>query len=330
MFREASFYEKSSDGKVLCHLCPAECVLTEGKVGICNCRSNQNGILVTHNYGEVVALAIDPIEKKPLYHFYPTSQILSTGANGCNFGCLNCQNWEISQGKAETKAVTPEQLVALAKERNSIGVAFTYTEPFIWYEYVLDTAQLLKQANLKVVLVSNGYINKEPLEKLMPFIDAINIDLKSMDDDFYKKICKGKVQPVFDTIETIAKSDIHLEITNLIIPDLNDSVEQIEKWVDYVASLSEYIPIHFSAYHPDYKMSQRATDEKTLFEAVQIAQKRMKYVFVGNVISDKYSDSDCPNCLNLLIKRSGYQTEVVGLNESHCIKCGFDTKIIHN
>lgn len=329
MIREASFYEKSTDGKVLCHLCPAECVLSEGKVGICNCRSNQNGILVTHNYGEVVALALDPIEKKPLYHFYPTSQILSTGANGCNFGCLNCQNWEISQGKAETKAVTPEQLVMLAKEKNSIGVAFTYTEPFIWYEYILETAMLLKKENLKVVLVSNGYINKEPLEKLMPYIDAINIDLKSIDDDFYKKICKGKLQPVLDTIKTIAKSDIHLELTNLIIPELNDSSEQIEKWVDYVASLSEYIPIHFSAYFPDYKMSQQATDEKTLFQAVEIAQKRMKYVFVGNVRSEKYSDSHCPNCLNLLIKRSGYQTEIVGLNKSHCMKCDFDTKIIH-
>lgn len=330
MIQEALFYEQCEDNKVICHLCPAECVLSSGKIGICNCRFNKDGKLVTDNYGEVVALAVDPIEKKPLYHFYPSQHILSTGANGCNFACLNCQNYEISQGKVPTKTVLPEQLIALAEEHNSIGVAFTYTEPFIWYEYILESAQLLKKHNMSVVLVSNGYVNEKPLKQLLPFIDAINIDLKSIESDFYKKICKGTLQPVLDTIELVADSDTHLELTYLIIPKLNDSEEQIEKWVDFVASLSEYIPVHFSAYHPDYKMSTPATDQETLYKAVEIARKRMKYVYAGNVSSSKYADTHCPSCSNLLIRRSGYKTDVVGLDASHCMKCDFQTKIIND
>ena len=328
MITEAAFYEQSEDSKVICHLCPAECLLALDKVGICNCRFNKNGKLMTDNYAEVVALAVDPIEKKPLYHYYPSQNILSIGANGCNFGCLNCQNWEISQENVTTKTVLPEQLVSLAKEHNSIGVAFTYTEPFIWYEYIYESAQLLKKNNLSVVLVSNGYINQKPLKKLLPFIDAINIDLKSMDSNFYKKICKGKLQPVLDTIVTIANSDTHLELTNLVIPGYNDSEDQIEKLVDFVASLSEYIPMHFSAYHPDYKMTAPATSEEMLYKAAEIARKKMKYVFVGNIGCHRYTDSHCPNCSNLLIRRLGYKTEVVGLDVSHCTQCGFDTKII--
>ncbi len=330
MIHEAAFYEQCDNGKVVCHLCPAECLLTENKAGICSNRYNKNGKLVTSNYGEVVTLAVDPIEKKPLYHFYPTSNILSTGANGCNFGCLNCQNFEISQETVFTKTVLPEKLVSLALEQNSIGVAFTYTEPFIWFEYILDTAKLLKKQNLSVVLVSNGYVNKKPLEQLLPFIDAINIDLKSIESDFYKKICKGKLQPVLDTIKIIADSDTHVELTYLVIPGLNDSDEQIEKWVDFVSSISEYIPIHFSAYHPDYKMTNRATSIDTLYKAVAIARKRMKYVFVGNVSDSEYTDSYCPDCSNLLIRRKGYHTEIIGLDASHCMKCGFHTKIVHS
>ncbi len=329
MIQEASFYEQCADDKVRCHLCPAECELALDKIGICNSRFNKDGKLVTNNFGEVVTLAIDPIEKKPLYHFYPTKNILSTGANGCNCGCLNCQNWEISQKDVPTKSVSPEQLVSLALEQDSIGVAFTYTEPFIWYEYLLESAQLLKKSNLSVVLVSNGYVNQEPLRQLLPFIDAINIDLKSIDSDFYKKICKWKLQPVLDTIKTVAESGTHLELTNLIIQGLNDSDAQIEKWVDFVASLSTYIPIHLSAYHPDYKMTYEATTEETLNRAFEIAQKRMKYVFVGNVRESKHANSYCPNCNELLIKRNGYQTEVVGLKQSYCLKCRFDTKIYH-
>ena len=327
---EADFYEIPENQKVICQLCPAYCTLTEGKHGICQNRFNKNGKLYTNNFGEVVTLAIDPIEKKPLYHFLPSQQILSTGANGCNFGCLNCQNWEISQQDVKTKYISPESLVQINKEKNCIGVAFTYTEPFIWFEYIFETVKLLKEENLAVVLVSNGYVNEKPLEKLLPYIDAINIDLKSIETDFYKKICKAKLQPVLHTIKTVAQSDTHLELTYLIIPELNDTDAQIHKWVDFVAEQSEYIPIHFSAYFPDYKMENPATSKATLYNAVEIARKTMKFVYVGNVKGSSFADTHCPACTNLVIHRDGYITDIVGLHGSHCTNCGFNLKIVQS
>lgn len=328
MIKPAAYAEKLEGGKVVCHLCPAECKLTEGKVGICRCRFNRNGELLVDNYGELVTLAIDPIEKKPLYHFYPTADILSTGPNGCNLGCVYCQNWTISQKKTKTTFLTPEQLVEAAKQHKSIGVAFTYTEPMIWYEYIMDTATLLRKAGLKTVLVSNGYINPEPLEDLVGVMDAINIDLKSMRADFYKKICKGKLEPVLHNIRRVAESEVHLEVTNLIIPTLNDSDQDLNDLVDFVASVSDMIPLHFSAYRPDYKLTIEATPIAAMLKARDVAQKKMKYVYLGNVLLDGCSDTFCPNCNRLLIQRSGYHTSVVGLKEGRCVACGFETGIV--
>jgi len=233
MDRLAEYFEKNEDGSVLCCLCPAECHLKQDQVGICGCRYNKNGDLYTNNYGELVTLAVDPIEKKPLYHFHPTKNILSTGANGCNFACDNCQNWTISQEKVRTIFVSPEKLVETAIHHDSFGVAFTYTEPMIWFEYIYDSALLLKEAGLKVVLVSNGYINPKPLQKILKYIDAINVDLKGIKDEFYKKVCKGKLQPVLDNLKTIHNSTTHMEITNLLIPGKNDSDEDIGKLVNF-------------------------------------------------------------------------------------------------
>lgn len=326
MIHPAAHWEKSADA-VVCSLCPHECRLTDGKRGICVCRYNLHGELITDNYGELVSLAVDPIEKKPLYHFYPGSGILSTGCNCCNLGCLNCQNWTISQERSPTVFKSPQELAMTALQHKSLGVAFTYTEPMVWFEYIMDAAPILHQFGLKVVLVTNGFINPAPLAQLMPNVDAMNIDLKSMRPEFYTHICKGMLAPVLETIRQVAASPVHLEITNLLIPGRNDSDEEIEQLADFVASLSRRIPLHFSAYHPDYKMNEPPTSSTTVTRAREIALRKLNYVYTGNVRTDVGSDTTCPACGNLLIKRNGYRAQVVGISGGNCRKCNFATGI---
>jgi pyruvate formate lyase activating enzyme len=328
MIRPAAFGEQLGDGRVDCHLCPAECRLTKGKHGNCASRFNQGGTLVTDNYGETVTIALDPIEKKPLYHFFPGTQILSTGPNCCNLGCTFCQNWRISQQKAATTYVSPEELVELAQRERSVGIAFTYTEPMVWFEYIMDVAPLARKAGLKIVLVSNGYLNPEPLEALSPLVDAFNIDLKGVNERFYRLICKGKLAPVMDNIRKIAASKAHLEITNLIIPGENDSDRDIVALIDYVASVSDLIPLHFSAYHPDYEMERESTPAATLVRVRQMALNKLKYVYIGNLGSNERNDTHCPDCSHLLVKRAGFRAVVVGLTGRKCSVCGADSDIV--
>ncbi len=326
MITAAAFGHKRESGKIECRLCPAHCKLGEGKYGICGSRFVQDGALMTDNYGELVTLAIDPIEKKPLYHFFPGSSIVSTGANGCNFKCLNCQNWAISQEKTRTTSVEPGRVVEAAAQNGSIGLAFTYTEPMIWFEFIRDTAPLLRQAGLKVVLVSNGYVDPEPLEELIPLMDAINVDLKGIRPDFYRRVCKGKIEPILNNIRRIAESPVHLEITNLIIPGLNDSDKDLTDLFDFVASVSAMIPLHLSAYHPDFKLDIDATPPETLLRARDLARERLKYVYLGNIAAD--SDTRCPSCGSLLIKRQAYRTLVTGLDGTACAACGLATGMV--
>jgi len=328
MMHDADWGEDIGGGEVQCLLCPANCKLTEGKRGICRSRYNHQGRLVTNNYGELVTLAVDPIEKKPLYHFYPTSRILSTGPNCCNLGCLNCQNWGISQQESRTTYMSPEDLVAAAVAQDSIGVAFTYTEPTMWYEYIMDVAPLLRAQGLKLVLVTNGYINSEPLAELLPLVDAANVDLKSMKEKFYKRVCKGRLQPVLDTIRAFSRSEAHLEITNLVIPGHNDADEDVTELVKFVAGLDKGIPLHFSAFHPDNKMMTEPTPVKTLERAYGLAKKRLDFVFVGNVQLAGHSNTVCPGCGELLIRRSWYKTDTIGLDGASCSACGFETQIV--
>ncbi len=328
MLKAAEFSQTLSESRVGCLLCPAECKLGEGQVGICGCRFNQDGKLMTSNYGELVTLAVDPIEKKPLYHFYPTADILSTGPNGCNFSCVNCQNWQISQCKIETAYWSPEELADAANRDGSIGIAFTYTEPLIWYEYIMDVAPLLKANGQKVVLVSNGYVSPRPLEKLIGVMDAINIDLKSMRPDFYRRICKGELAPVLDNIRAIAESNVHMELTNLVIPTMNDSEEDLKQLIDFVASLSDMIPLHFSAYHPDYKLELPPTPIDTMLKARELARRKLKFVYLGNVHIPGCANTICPACKRLLVSRDGYQTRIEGLNGSKCADCGEETAIV--
>lgn len=282
--KEASYYEKTdATKKVRCRLCPNECLIADGKTGSCRVRVNKEGVLYSENYGRVSSVALDPIEKKPLYHYHPGEMILSLGTKGCNLHCDFCQNWQISQNDPPLKDLTSEDAVSKAKETGSFGIAYTYNEPFIWYEYLLETARLAKEEGLGNVLVTNGYVNREPLEEIIPYIDAMNIDVKSMEEDFYKKICKGSLKPVLDTAKRAAGKS-HVEITNLIIPTLNDRDKDFQNLVDWVADdLGEKTPLHFSRYFPCYKRDLAATSIDTLRRAERIAKKRLKNVYLGNI-----------------------------------------------
>ncbi len=325
--KEALFYKKKEGKKVQCHLCPNECLINEGNIGICKVKKNIEGKLFSLVYGQAVSLAVDPIEKKPLFHFYPESKILSFGTVGCNLKCKFCQNWEISQIGPEEYSIPdtpPEKIIKTAISQGCDSIAYTYTEPTIFYEYILDCAKLAKEKGLKNVIVSNGFINPEPLKELLRYIDAANIDLKSFEESFYTKICGAKLKPVLDTIKTIAKSDTWLEITNLIIPTLNDDMKKIKEmcvWIKNNAGAD--VPLHFSAFYPCYKLQDiQPTSKETLMEARKIAQDvGMKYVYAGNVFADEAENTYCPKCGELIISRYRFIIKENKLDKGKCGKC---------
>ncbi|WAM32027.1 AmmeMemoRadiSam system radical SAM enzyme [Caldicellulosiruptor naganoensis] len=280
---EARYYEKLENKKVKCKLCPHGCVILPGNTGFCRARKNVDGKLYSLNYGYISSIAFDPIEKKPLYHFYPGSSILSIGTFGCSFRCLHCQNYEISQLTPNVFEVDTERLIELAKkDKDCIGIAFTYNEPTIWFEYVLDVAKKFKEEGFKTVLVTNGYLNKEPLLELLEVIDAANIDLKAFSDEFYKKVCSGDLESVKRFIEICSKK-IHIEITTLIIPTLNDSEDEIENLAKWLSSIDDRIPLHLTRYFPRYKMNLPPTPKETLFKLREIAKRYLMYVYLGNI-----------------------------------------------
>ncbi len=329
--KEALYWEAEEDKKVQCFLCPHHCVLDDGKIGICRVRKNDNGKLYALTYNQFTSVALDPIEKKPLYHFYPATEILSFGTIGCNFRCQFCQNWEISQrtfDEATTRTVTPEEAVRMARTYNSIGIAYTYNEPLINYEWILETANLARKSDLKNVLVTNGYLDEEPLENLLPYIDGANVDVKSFRNEFYRKICAGKLDIVLRTVEIMVKRKKHVEVTNLIVPTLNDKDEEIEDLTDWLYGVDSEIPLHFSRYFPCYKLQIEATPLKTLEHAREIAIKKLKYVYLGNVWEIEYNRTYCPNCHNILIERHGYRTKILGLDKNICRQCGEKINII--
>ena len=287
--KEAMFYERQQNGRVHCFLCPHNCNIPPDGIGICGVRRNIGGILRTLNFGQVSSIAIDPIEKKPLRNFYPGSYILSVGSFGCNLKCPFCQNHSIARvcsEEVDTVRINSEDLVAKAvalRSKGNIGIAYTYNEPTIWYEYVYETAKLAKEEGLLNVLVTNGYISPEPLEKILPYIDAMNIDLKAYNDEFYKDIVKGGLQEVKATIEQSAKK-CHVEITTLVIPGLNDSIEEITEMSKWLSSISPDIPLHLSRYFPNYEMTDKPpTSVQTLAELESVAHRYLNYVYMGNV-----------------------------------------------
>ena len=308
MTHAAAYWRPLDNGQVACDLCPIACRLREGQTGPCATRVNHEGTMVPLHYGRIVSSAIDPIEKKPLYHFHPGSPILSVAAPGCNLHCMFCQNWNISQdGDARTMKTSPTDLVTMAQAEESVGIAFTYSEPLVWFEFVRDTAAVVREKGLKNVLVTNGYLNTEPLAELLPLIDAANIDLKSMDDVFYRKICKARLEPVLASIRQFHEAGVHLEITNLLIPSYNDSDDQITALVDFVAELGQDIPLHFSSYHPAWKLNAQPTPLATLLRARELAGAKLKYVYLGNANTAEGRDTVCPDCGTVVIERSGYR-----------------------
>lgn len=284
--KKACYFNKIENNKVHCLLCPHGCVIKPDGLGACRVRKNIDGTLYSINYGEVTSINLDPIEKKPLSMFYPGSMILSAGTFGCNLKCSFCQNWTIAHDDARSVHISPQQLADRASEladRGNIGIAYTYNEPSIWYEFVYDTCKLVRDRGLKNVIVTNGFINKEPLNELLPFIDAMNIDVKAFTASFYMEICKATLENVMETVEIAAKK-CHVELTTLVIPDLNDSIDEIEKLSKWIASISPDIPLHLSRYFPNYKMTHiPPTPKETLIIAREKALEHLNHVYLGNV-----------------------------------------------
>lgn len=324
--REALYYQKLENQIAQCLLCPHHCIIPSGKRGICGVRENIEGTLYSLIYGKASSIALDPIEKKPLYHFYPGSAILSIGTVGCNFKCPFCQNWTISQVEPEDiflEDVNKELLLKLAIKNDSIGISYTYNEPFIWYEFVLEVAKHFKEHNLKNVFVTNGFVEVEPFLEIAPYIDAMNIDLKSIREEFYNKLCKGSLKGVKRIIELAYEKGIHIELTNLIIPGYNDNKEEIVALIDYVANISSDIPLHFTRYFPAYKFTAPPTPIEILKFAYNEARKKLHYVYLGNIWDTEGSTTFCPNCGNELIVREGYFIRKNLLkNSNKCPYCG--------
>ncbi len=334
MGKIASYYTQHDGKEVRCMLCPHECLIQSGSYGICLVRKNIAGDLFTLNYELISAFHSDPIEKKPLYHFYPGKRILSIGSIGCNLKCDFCQNSSISAARIETfigaRFYTSDFIVDEAKKiKDNLGIAFTYNEPVVSYEFVLETAIKIKQSGLMNVMVSNGYINEEPLKELVQWIDAFNIDLKAYTDQFYKTYTKSTLSPVLNTIETIIKSKKHLELTFLVIPSLNDQIDSFEDMLKTLRAMGgKHTVLHISKYHPAHKMSIPPTPTKTMYELYELANNYLDYVYLGNIITDKGQNTYCPNCKSLIISRSVYHTENNGLTEGRCKYCSNELPII--
>ena len=328
----ARYWTKLEDNKVRCELCPFRCVLKDGQVGVCRVRKNIGGKLYALNYGKVSSIAVDPIEKKPLFHFHPGSPVLSLSTVGCNMRCRHCQNWEISQVGIEfpyLRDMSPEDVLEIA--RNYEGIAWTYNEPVIWHEFTMDVSKMAKKEGLYTVYVTNGYINEEPLKEVLKYIDAFNVDVKAFSEDFYRRITGGSLKPVLKTVETAYRAGKHVEVTYLIIPTLNDSEKEIREFVSWVAGLGTDIPVHFSRFFPMYKLTEfPPTPVKKLHRAYEIAKEEgLEYVYLGNTWEPEYESTYCPNCGNLLIERVYYNTRIVGLTkDARCKKCGRKINVV--
>jgi pyruvate formate lyase activating enzyme len=318
---------KKTGNKLECLLCPHFCKLDEGKSGICGVRKNTGQNIALLTYGVISGYALDPVEKKPLYHFFPGYNILSIGSFGCNMRCDFCQNFHISQNVPDSNdsGITIDKLIgdALSAKRN-IGLAFTYNEPIVWFEYMKDVAERAKEEGLQTVMVSNGYVNSDPLSEILEFIDAFNIDLKAFNDNFYKNLTGAELEPVKDSLKQIARSGRHLEITTLVIPGQNDDEKEMALQTEWMAGeLGKDIPFHLSRYFPTYKRDNPSTPEETLKKLFDIASENLDYVYLGNNNSKEGQNTFCPACGTEVTVRSGYNAILKNLDEyGKCIGCG--------
>ncbi len=325
--KEAMFYDRLEKLKVRCFLCAHHCIITDGRRGICGVRGNQGGTLYSLVYGKIVSTNIDPIEKKPLFHFYPASTSFSIAAVGCNFRCMHCQNYGISQYPKEHddipgEEVTPEQIVDEAEKAGCKSISYTYTEPTMFFEFAYDCARLAHKKGIKNVFVSNGYTGPEAAKTIAPYLDGNNLDLKG-DDEFYKKICGARLQPVLDTINLMKGLGVWIEITTLVIPSYNDSEDNF-KWIaEFIKSVDPAIPWHVTQFYPTYKLiDQPRTPVKTLRRAREIGfETGLKYVYEGNVPGEGGENTYCPNCKELLIERFGFWIKKNRMAGSRCFKC---------
>ena len=341
---ESILYKKLDSNKVVCTACKHKCVIGPDNTGICGVRQNKNGKLYLLVYGKAASFNIDPIEKKPLYHFLQGTKVFSLGTVGCNFACSFCQNWDISQASKELKLkllkekkpeimgvevskygydLSPEKIVDICVKGKIPSIAYTYNEPIIFFEYLYDTSKLAHKKNIKNVFVSNGYESDDALELMKPYLNGINIDLKSFSDEFYRKICRAELKHVLETIKKVYELGIWLEITTLVIPGKNDSDSELRKIADFISGIDKNIPWHVSAFHPDYRMTDaEITRHTTLHKAVKIGRKSgLKYVYAGNIVDEDNESTRCPECKAVLIRRRGYLVEIENLKNGKCIKC---------
>ncbi len=321
-------YQHREGSRIRCDICPQQCRLDEGAIGICAGRQVIDGRLIAINYAQVCSLHLDPIEKKPLYHYYPGSEILSVGPNGCNLKCDWCQNWQISQNDSPTRTVLPMELADMVDALDGIGVAYTYAEPLIWYEYIRDAGRILHDRGLVNVFISNGFVNAEPLRDLLEIADAFNIDLKSDEESHYRNYCCGSLEDVQRTIGIIHDAGKHLEIAHLVVTGINDDLTRLERLVKWIASLGRDIPLHLSRYFPANRYEEPPTDISFMQQAFDLAKSRLDYVYLGNLGSESGQDSFCPGCGSLLITRRNYGVTIVGLEGSHCRACGKDLPFV--
>ena len=334
--KEAYLYEKLNNNRVQCNLCSFRCKLSEGYKGICEVRKNEDGTLYTLVYGKTIAKAVDPIEKKPLFHFLPGTKSFSIATVGCNFRCLYCQNWEISQYPRERNAIIgedypPESVVEDAIATGSKSIAYTYTEPTIFFEYAIDTAKIAKERGLKNIFVTNGYMTKEAIDAMAGLIDAANVDLKSFSDAYYLQICGGaRVKPVLESIEYMKKKGIWVEVTTLIIPEVNDDPAEIMEIAEFIKSVDPAIPWHVSRFHPAYKFDNvMPTAVEVVRNIRQIGKSvGLKYVYTGNIPGDDGEHTYCPNCGELLIARYGFEIVANTIKDGKCPKCGEKIDIV--
>ncbi|MEM3072733.1 MAG: AmmeMemoRadiSam system radical SAM enzyme [Candidatus Bathyarchaeia archaeon] len=327
--KEAMFYHRLEGGDVKCDLCNHRCHVRSNGRGICYVRENKNGVLYTLVYGKLISRAVDPVEKKPLFHFYPGSSAYSIATVGCNFRCLNCQNYEISQMPRETKKIvgedaTPESVVEEARLYRSKSIAYTYTEPTVFYEFAYDVARLASKEGIRNVFVTNGYITEEALKEIRPYLDAANIDLKGFSDEFYRKNCGARLDLVLDTIRSYKKMGIWIELTTLLIPTLNDDEAQLKAIADFIVNLDPGIPWHISRFYPMYKLLDLPeTPMKSLDSARRIGiEAGLRYVYQGNVPGSEGENTYCHRCGELLIHRYGYRILEYKIKDGQCPRCG--------
>jgi len=324
--KEALLYTPLEDKKVDCFLCAHKCRIQEGKFGFCGVRQNIRGVLYSRNYGRIVAANIDPVEKKPLYHFFPGSTAFSIACAGCNFRCAFCQNWQISQldfiDGEPGEPSTPDKIVTLAKESGSRSIAYTYTEPTIYFEFAIEACRLAKEEGLRNIFVTNGYMTPHAISMIRPYLDAANVDLKFFKDSSYKRVCAGHLAPVLESIRLLKEADVWTEVTTLVIPGENDSSEELSGIADFIASVGKDIPWHISRFHPDYKFDRYdSTPESTLKLAYDLGKKAGLYhIYAGNVYGWG-QDTFCASCKKLLVKREGFEIAQLHVRQGKCAFC---------